>query len=74
MKSQQRLLIWFLDLDETHGRTGHRFTDRCRIGRIRLAAFDIGFDVERGHQPNFVPELADLARPVMGGGVAKVGT
>jgi hypothetical protein len=34
---------------------------------IRLAAFDIGFDVERGHQPNFVPELPDLARPVMGG-------
>ena len=66
VESQKRLMLGFLHIDEPPARTGHRFADRCRVDRIRLAPFDIRLDLERRHQPDFVTELPDLACPVMG--------
>ena len=42
------------------------FTDCLCIGRVVLAAFDIGLDVDRRDQPHIVSHRQKLARPIMG--------
>jgi hypothetical protein len=43
----------------------YRLADRCRISRIVFAAFDVGFDIGRKHEPRVVPELLEFACPLM---------
>ena len=57
-----------LDRDEAHRRPAHRLADRRRIGRVVLAAPDVGPDVLRRHQAHLVAKRAQLARPEVGPG------
>src|SRR5215472_6074096 len=47
-------------------RTLDRLTARRSIDRIVLVALDIGLHILGRHQPHIVPELLELARPIMG--------
>ena len=60
--------LWFgcLDGDETHGRAGDGFAYGLCVGRIILAAFDIGFDILRWHQAHVMAEAFKFSRLVMG--------
>jgi hypothetical protein len=53
-RHQGGLLLLRLDRDEPHRRPRHRLTDRRRIVRIVLAAFEIGLHVARRYQPGCV--------------------
>ena len=43
----------------------HRFADRLGVGGIILVALDVGLHILRRHQPDLMPELRQLARPIM---------
>ena len=53
---------------EAHGRALRRLADRFGIRRIVLLPLDERLHVSRRDQPHLVPELADLAGPVMRSG------
>ena len=65
VQHQHRLLLGRLDRHEAHRRPRHRLADRLGVGRIRLAALDVGLHVGRRHQPDLMAQGTDLARPVM---------
>jgi len=62
---QPRLLLWRLNRHCTDRRSTDRLTARRSIDRIVLAALDVRHHVLGRHQPYIVPELLELARPVM---------
>ena len=65
MLHQPALLLGRLDRDEPHGRAPDRFADRLGVGGIVLVALDVGLYILRRHQPNLMPELRQLTRPIM---------
>lgn len=48
---------------ELHARSRHRLADCFCIGRVVLAALEVGLDVARRHQPDLVAERDQFARP-----------
>ena len=67
MQAQQRLLLDALDADEAHVRLHHRGTDRLGIIGVvlrRQALAKRPHELRR-HEPRLVPELLELARPMM---------
>ncbi len=64
---ESRLLLLGLDRDEAHARPGHGLADRLGVGRVVLAALDVGLDVVRGHEAHIVPERPNLACPMVRG-------
>ena len=65
VQHQRALLLDALDRHKTHRWPCHGLADRRRIGRIVLAALHVGFDIGRWHEPRVVPELLELARPLV---------
>ena len=65
MLHQLTLLLGRLDRYEPHGWTPHRLADRLGVGGIVLVALDVGLHILRRHQTNLMPELRQLARPIM---------
>jgi hypothetical protein len=59
------LRLLALGRHEAHGRALGRLADRLSIHCIVLLPFDERLHVSQRDQPNGMPELADLARPVM---------
>lgn len=66
MDTNRGLLWCALDRDKAHCRTAHRLADRRRVRRIVLVPPHIGFGVSRRDQPHLMPQLVQLARPVVG--------
>ncbi len=54
MHDQHALLLFALHRHEAHVRPRHRLADRLRIGRVVLAALEVGLDVARRHQPDLM--------------------
>ena len=50
---------------ETHGWPAGRFTNRLGIVGVVLTALDVWFDELRRNQTHLVPQLDQLARPIM---------
>jgi hypothetical protein len=65
MQRQGRLLLARLDRHEPHRLACDRFADRLRVGGIILSPLHIGLHVSCGHQPHFMTQLGQFARPVM---------
>ena len=71
VQTQDDLLVFFLDRDEKHGRSGDGLADRGGIRRIVLAAtasHAIGRDELRRHQFDGVAVLPEQPRPVVRAG------
>jgi hypothetical protein len=62
------LLLFAFCRYEPHGRPLSSFTDRFSVSRIVLLTLHKWLDVSRSNQPDFVPELRDLPRPVVAAG------
>ena len=62
---RRRLLRFTLDLHEAHRWPAHRLADRRRIRRVVLVAPHIRLGVGRRNQLYPVPQLAELARPII---------
>ena len=60
------LLLRSLYRHSTDCRTLDGLTARRGIDGIVLVALDVGFHILGRHQPHIVPELLELARPIMG--------
>src|SRR5450631_3883149 len=65
VQHQRALLLDALNRHKTHRWPRDGLADRCRIGRIVLAALHIGFDIGWRHQPRVVSELLELAGPLV---------
>ena len=65
MLHQSSLLLGRFDRYEPHGWPPHRLADRLSVGGIVLVALDVGLHILRRHQPDLMPELRQLARPIM---------
>ncbi len=65
VKHQDGLLSGALDWNETHLRPRHRLADRLRVGRVVLAALDVGLGVGRRHQDHVVSHRLQFPRPIM---------
>ena len=52
--------------NEAHGRAGHRLADRLRVGGVVLVALDVRLHVLGRDQPDLVPQLDQLAGPMVG--------
>jgi uncharacterized membrane protein len=61
-----RLGLLALGHHKAHGRALSRLADRLGIRRIVLLARDEGLHVSRRDQSDRMPELADLASPIVG--------
>jgi hypothetical protein len=68
MQHHHALLLHGFHGNKAHGRPAHRLANRLSVGRIVLLAFDVGLHVARRHQPDIVPECAQLACPIVPGG------
>ena len=60
------LTLCRFDRHKAHCRPRYRLADRFGIGRVGLAALDIGLHIGWRNQPDLVAKRSDLARPVMG--------
>jgi hypothetical protein len=65
MERQQSLLLNGLYCNKPHRRTGHGFTNRLRIDRIRLAALNVWFDIYRWDQPNIMAQRVQFPGSMM---------
>ena len=65
VQHQRTLLLDALDRHKPHRWPRHALADRSRIGCIVLAALHVGFDIGRRHEPRVVPELLELACPLV---------
>ena len=65
VQHQRALLLDALDRHKTHRWPRDGLADRRRIGRVVLAALHVGFDIGRRHEPRVMPELLELARPLV---------
>ncbi len=68
VQAQDDLLVFFLDRDEAHVRSGDGFANRGGVRRIILAALAghaVGGDELRRHQLHAVAVLAEQPRPVV---------
>src|SRR5512140_1791946 len=65
MLHQLALLLGRFDHYKPHGWAPDRFADSLGIGGIVLVALDVGLYILRRHQPNLMPELRQLTRPMM---------
>jgi hypothetical protein len=70
MQHQHRLLLLRLYCNKAHGRSRHCLADRLRIRRIVLVPLDLRLHISGRHQPDVVPKLRNLTRPVMRGGAS----
>ena len=68
VRHQPRLCVLALHGNKPHGRARYRFADRLRIGLVGLAALDVALHVAGLHEPDIMPELEQLARPVVRAG------
>ena len=62
------LLVLRLHRNETHRRASGRLADGLRIRSIVLLPPDERLDVNRQHQPDFMPEFHDPPAPPVGAG------
>jgi hypothetical protein len=60
-----RLLLCGLERHEAHRRPRDRFHDPLCVSCVVLLPFHEGLYIDRRNQPDSVPELLDLAPPVM---------
>src|ERR1700735_3434335 len=67
MQHQRSLLFPRFNRNKAHRWPADRLTDRCRIVRIILAAFEIGLYIARWHQLHRMTESLQLAAPMMSG-------
>jgi hypothetical protein len=65
MQHQHALLLDVLDRHKSHRWPRHGLADRRCIGSVILAALYIGFDIGRRHEPRVMPQLPQLASPLM---------
>ena len=65
VQHQHGLLIRALDRHETHVGPRHRLADRRRVGRVVLAALDVGLDVGGAINTTSCPIARKLARPIV---------
>src|SRR5450631_2714503 len=65
MQHQRALLLDALDRHKTHRWPRDSLADRRRIGSVILATLHVGFDIGRWHEPRVVPELLELACPLV---------
>src|SRR5437899_4443841 len=65
VQHQRALLLDVLDWHKTHRWPRDGLADRRRIGSIVLAALHIGFDIGWRHEPCVMPQLLELACPLM---------
>src|SRR5271169_192909 len=65
MQHQRALLLDALDRHKTHRWPCNGLADCRRIGCIVLAALHVGFDIGWRHKPRIVPELLELACPLV---------
>jgi hypothetical protein len=54
VQHQRRLLLRALDRNEAHSGARHRFAAGIGVGRVVLAALDIGLGVSRRYEQHFV--------------------
>lgn len=59
------LLLFAPHRHEVHARSPHRLADCFCIGRVVLAALEVGLDVARRHQPDLVAERDQFTRPTV---------
>jgi hypothetical protein len=67
MQQLSCLLICRLNRHKPHGRSPNGFANRFGVGGIVLVAPDVRLHLLRRHQPQLVPNRAQLARPVVRG-------
>jgi hypothetical protein len=65
VQHQCALLLDALDRHKTHRWPRHGLADCRRIVRVVLATLRVGFDIGRRHKPRVVPELLELACPLV---------
>src|SRR5262249_24555080 len=65
VQHQHALLLDALDRHKSHRWPRDGLADRRCIGCVILAALHIGFDIDRRHQPRVMPQLRELACPLM---------
>src|SRR6185369_724726 len=65
VQHQHTLLLDTLDRHKSHRWPRDGLADRRRIGRVVLPALHIGFDIGRWHEPRVMPQLCELAGPLM---------
>src|SRR5215813_3934931 len=66
VQHQHALLLDVLDRHKSHRWPRDGLADRRCIGRVVLAALPIGLDIGRRHEPRVMPQLPELACPLMG--------
>jgi hypothetical protein len=67
MQDQHALLLFALHRHEAHVRPCHRLADRLGIGRVVLAALEVGLDVARRHQPDLMAKRSQFPGPMVRG-------
>jgi len=65
VQGQHRLLPGVLDRHEAHVGTPHGLANRLGVRRVVLVRLHVRLHELRGHQPDRVPQLAELLGPVM---------
>jgi esterase/lipase superfamily enzyme len=67
VQDQHALLLFALHRHKAHVRPRHRLADSLRIGRVVLAALEVGLDVARRHQPDLMAKRRQFRGPMVRG-------